>query len=117
MNSHKTCHLKEMLSSNNLTYLWHLRLGHINLKRIDRLVKEGPLFSLTVQPLSACTSCLKEKMTKMPFLSNGNRSKGVLKLIYTDVCRTLNVRDRRDFEYFITFIDDYSRYNYVYHTL
>nr|XP_016496014.1 PREDICTED: uncharacterized protein LOC107815021 [Nicotiana tabacum] len=33
------------------TYLWHLRLGHINLNRISRLVKDGPLSSLKVEAL------------------------------------------------------------------
>ena len=28
------------------TYTWHLRLDHIRLERIKRLVKEGPLESL-----------------------------------------------------------------------
>ena len=28
---------------NDDTYLWHLRLGHISLDRINRLVKDGPL--------------------------------------------------------------------------
>ena len=49
----------------------------------------------------------------MSFFRNGNKSKGVLKLIQIDVCGPLNVRDREDFKYFITFIDDYSRYDYV----
>ena len=30
------------------TYLWHLRLGHINLNRIKRLVSDGPLSDLKV---------------------------------------------------------------------
>ena len=31
---------------NNSTYLWHLRLGHINFDRIRRLVKNGLLNDL-----------------------------------------------------------------------
>ncbi|MCQ7013007.1 GAG-pre-integrase domain-containing protein, partial [Clostridioides difficile] len=27
----------------NQTYLWHLRLGHVNLRRIQRLVSSGSL--------------------------------------------------------------------------
>lgn len=38
----------------NQTYLWHLRLGHINLNRIQRLVKNGPLDSLKVEALPTC---------------------------------------------------------------
>ena len=32
----------------NLTILWHIRLGHINLNRINRLVKDGILNSLVI---------------------------------------------------------------------
>ena len=51
LNKSQDLSLKRKAYSNNPTYLWHLRLGHINLKRIDRLVKEGLLSSLTIQPL------------------------------------------------------------------
>jgi len=47
----------------NTSKLWHLRLGHINLKRIDRLVKSGVLPSFEVEPISICQSCLEGKMT------------------------------------------------------
>ena len=30
------------------------------------------------------------------------------------MCGPLNIRAKYDFEYFITFIDDYSMYSYVY---
>ena len=106
--------LKRKVSSNNLTYLCYLRLGRINLKQIDLLVKEGPLSVLTIQPLLTCASYLEGKMIKMPFSVKGNRSKGVLELIHTDVCGPLNVRARGGFEYFITFIDNFSMYGYVY---
>ena len=50
----------------NQTHLWHLRLGHINLRRIQRLIQKGPLGSLKVEALSVCESCLEGKMTKGP---------------------------------------------------
>lgn len=34
--------------------------------------------------------------------------------MYTDICGPISVQSRGGFEYFITFIDDYSRYGYVY---
>ena len=34
--------------SSNPTRLWHMRLGHINLNRINRLVKEGILGDLVL---------------------------------------------------------------------
>ena len=58
---------RQKLSNDNETYLWHLRLGHISLDRINRLTKDGPLKDLSVGSLPVCESCLEGKMTKRPF--------------------------------------------------
>ncbi|XP_075504433.1 putative mitochondrial protein AtMg00300 [Primulina tabacum] len=97
------------LSPTNETYLWHLRLGHINLNRIQRLVKDGPLSNLKVESLPVCESCLEGKMTKRSFKSKGHRANEVLELVHTDVCGPISVQARGGFEYFITFTDDYCR--------
>ena len=47
----------------NETYLWLLRLGHINPNRIHGLVKSGILNSLAFEPIPMCESCLEGKMT------------------------------------------------------
>ena len=52
---------KQNISDDNYKYLWHLRLGHINLDRINRLVKDGPLRDLNVGTLPVCESCLEGK--------------------------------------------------------
>ena len=95
-------------------YLWHLRLGHINLDKIKWLVKDGPLRELNVGTFSVCESCLEGKMTKRPFSTKGERSKEPLQLLHSDVCGPLSVRARGGYQYFVTSIDDYSRYVYVY---
>ena len=58
---------RQKFSHSDSTYLCHLRLGHINLDRINRLVKDGPLRKLNVGTLPVCESCLEGKMTKRPF--------------------------------------------------
>ena len=50
----------------NPMYLRHLRLGHINIDQINRLVKDGPLNLLKVEPYPICEPCLQGKMTKSP---------------------------------------------------
>ena len=111
---HPKSNKRQKVSHSDNTYLWHLRLGYINLDRINRLVKDGPLRELNVGTLPACESCLEGKMTKRPFLAKGKRSKEPLQLVHSDVCDPLSVQARGGYEYFITFIDDYSRYGYVY---
>ena len=98
----------------NETYMWHLRLGHINSSRIHGLVKSGILNSLIFEPIPVCESCLEGKMTKRPFKAKGNRATIQLELVHTDVCGPMSVQARGGYEYFITFTDDYSRYGYVY---
>ncbi|WBP92221.1 reverse transcriptase domain-containing protein [Kitasatospora cathayae] len=100
--------------SKDETLLWHLRLGHINLNRIQRLVKSGPLSDLELGTLPVCESCIEGKMTKRPFSAKGNRATEPLELIHSDLCGPMNVKARGGFEYYVSFIDDYSRYGYVY---
>ena len=86
-----------------------LRLGHINRTRIERLVNDGPLKELKVTPLPICESCFEGKMTKRSFSWKGNRANDLLELIHSDICGPFNIQARGDYEYFVTFIDDYSR--------
>ena len=98
--------LKIKSPSSNPIKLWHLRLSRINLDRIDRLVKDGILLSLVVEPMHVCESYLEGKMTKKPFSSKDIRAKDLLELVHTDVCGPMNIRARGGYEYFSTFTYD-----------
>ena len=111
---HPKSNKHQKVSHSDNTYLWHLRLGHINLDIMNRLLKDGPLRKLNVGNLHVCESCLEGKMTKRPFSAKGERSKEPLQLLHSDVCDPLSVQARGGYEYFVTFIDDYLRYGYVY---
>ena len=104
----------QKLSNEYETYLWHLRLGHISLERINRLTKDGPLKNLSVRTLPVCESCLEGKMTKRPFTIKGLRAEQPLELVHSDVYGPLSTQARGDNEYYVIFIDDYSVYGYVY---
>ncbi|KAA0042331.1 gag/pol protein [Cucumis melo var. makuwa] len=54
------------------------------------------------------------KMTKRSFTEKGLRVKTPLELVHSDLCGPMNVKTRRGYKYFISFIDDYSRYGHVY---
>ena len=91
-----------------------MRLGHINLNRINRLIKDSILDNLVLEPMPVYESCVKGKMTMRPFPPKGSRSNDLLELVHTDMCGPINIRAHSGYEYFITFIDDHSRYEYVY---
>ncbi|KAJ9552277.1 hypothetical protein OSB04_016322 [Centaurea solstitialis] len=96
------------------TYLWHCRLGHVNKKRIEKLLKEGLLDPFDYKPFDNCESCLSGKKTKQPFNSVNERATDLLEIVHTDVCGPFSHEARGGYRYFITFTDDFSRYGYVY---
>ena len=112
--SHETNHKRKESSPVNQTQLWHLRLGHINLERIRRMVTGGLISPLDVIALPVCEPCLEGKMTMWPFKAIGYRAKEILDLVHTNICGPMSTSARGGYEYFITFIDDYSRYDYIY---
>ena len=104
----------QKLSNDNETYLWHLKLGHISLDRINRLTKDGPLKDLSVGSLPVCESCLEEKMTKRPFTTKGLRAEEPLGLVHCNPAKTLyskimykyaQFNEMRTFSYF----QDYNK--------
>ncbi|KAJ9561573.1 hypothetical protein OSB04_006733 [Centaurea solstitialis] len=96
------------------TYLWHCRLGHINKKRVDLLLKGGFLGTFDFKPFDNCESCLSGKITKEPFNKDNERASDLLEIVHTDVCGPFSHEARGGYQYFITFTDDFSRYGYVY---
>ena len=113
INSHEYNHKRKEMSSVNQTQLWHLRLGHINLERIRRMVTSGLINPLDVITLPVCEPCLEDKITMRPFKAKGNRAKEVLDLVHTNLCGPMSTNARGGYKYFITFIDDYSGYGYI----
>ena len=83
VNSIESNHKRKEPSIVNQTQFWHLRIGHINLDRIHRLVTSGHLSPLYVNALPVCKPYLKDKMTMRHFKAKGYRAKEILDLIHT----------------------------------
>ena len=61
-----------------------------------------------------CESCLEGEMTKRPFNAKGRRAQELLELVHSDVYGPMLIQARGGYEYFITFTNDYFRFDYVY---
>ena len=105
--------VKRKLTDENSSSLWHKRLGHISKRRIERVVSDGILDSLDFADFEICTSCIKGKQTNTRRYGV-KRVTYVLQLIHTDICGPFPTVSRNGQQYFITFIDDFSRYGYLY---
>ncbi|KAL8104297.1 hypothetical protein AgCh_028499 [Apium graveolens] len=89
-------------------------LGHISENRLRTLHEEGLLDPFDFESYPTCESCLLGKMTKSPFSGHGERAADLLGLVHTDVCGPMSTQAMSGFSYFIAFIDDRSRFRYVY---
>jgi len=108
---HENVGIKHGIMNDKSSMLWHKRLGHISVERIKRLVKEGILQSLDFSDLDSCVDCIKGKQTNVSH-KGAKRSSDLLEIIHTDICSP--DIGSKDPKYFISFIDDYSRFMYVY---
>jgi hypothetical protein len=93
--------------------LWHYHLGHIS-RGVERLITDDILHPLDFSNLDYCINCIKGKYAKQVKKGETKRSAGVLEIIHMNICGMFLVKYVDDFDSFITFIDDFSRYGYIY---
>ena len=90
--------------------LIHSRLGHPSLSKFQKMV---PRFS-TLSSL-ACESCQLGKHTRVLFPQRlNNRAKSPFELVHADVWGPCRTASTLGFQYFVTFIDDYSRCTWLF---
>ena len=76
-------------------------MGHISVKRMKKLHKNGFLESLGYESFDACEPCLLGKMTKTPFSGTMERATNLLEIIHIDVCGPMSVEARGGYCYFL----------------
>ena len=76
-------------------------------------MSNGILNPLDFSDFDMCVNCIMGKQTNVRRFG-ANRSTDVFKLIHTDNYGPFPTIARNDQQYFITFIDDFSRYDYLY---
>ena len=96
--------------------LWHRRLSHHHYDGIKRLMNydlvNGLKLDSLAKPDPICEPCLAGKMHANPFPSSDTRATELLELIHTDV-HQVGATSPSGFKYWITFIDDHSRFRAV----
>ena len=96
------------------TKLWHMRLGHIGERGMLELHKRNLLKRVKTCKLDFCKYCVYGKQHRVSFKTDSHTSKGVLDYIYSDVWGPVSVFSHSDAQYFVSFIDDYSRKVWIY---
>ena len=97
---------------------WHERLGHVNEAGLLRMQKEALVEGLDLgkeKSLSICKPCIEGKKCRSKFSKNcGITARRKLELVHSDVCGPMRTDSIGGARYFVTFIDDYTRFSMVY---
>ena len=96
------------------SYLWHLRLGHIGYGGLEAIVKKNLAEGLdigSVKKWEICGGCALGKQTRVQFQSaTTDRAKTLLEVVHSDLCGPMRTPTFGGMRYFVTFIDEKSRF-------
>jgi hypothetical protein len=98
-----------------LCELWHQRMAHLYhdaLGGLREVVSRMPQISKEHQDV--CRGCAHGKFTKASFLNSDTGSTGILDIVHIDVCGPMSRASLSGREYYLAFIDDYSRKTWIY---
>ena len=98
--------------------LWHKRIGHVNLQRLRGMQSKGVVIGLPAFESKrvdrVCEACQLGKQHRLPFPKESSASKGLLDVIHSDVWGPAQTPTLGGCRYYVTFIDDHSRYAWIY---
>ncbi len=88
-------------------------MGHLNYNSVRVLKSKGliPVRGPTVEKF--CEPCVYGKQSKNPVYSSDSRTSYPIELVHTDVCQVNNL-SYNGRKYFVTFLDDFSNFSFVY---
>ncbi|KAI3798902.1 hypothetical protein L1987_34186 [Smallanthus sonchifolius] len=105
-------------ASENDSMLWHRRLGHANLKNLNRIAKGAHVVSLPLKEfceVEKCIPCAKGKQHKRPHKPKlFNLIEYVHQLLHMDLFGPVSVMSLRKKSYCLVITDDYSRFSWVF---
>lgn len=102
-------------SNSELCEIWHRKMGHMYhgaLSTLWEITTGVPDFSY--DHLDVCIGCAMGNFSRSPFPYSDNRATGILDLIHTDVNGQMSHVSLSGYEYYVLFIDDHSRKNWIY---
>ena len=97
--------------------LWHARLGHVNYNKLKEMMQKQVVKGLPqidIRKDIVCAGYQYGKAHQLPYKESEHRSKAPLELIHSDVFGPVKQISIGGMRYMVTFIDDFSRYVWVY---
>ena len=111
-------HHVNVASNEPLEDLWHQRFGHLSRNNL-RLLRDQKLVSgidfQSAKESDFCEGCAHGKQKRASFpKGQATRASEILDIVHSDVCGPMQENSLGGSRYFVTFIDDKSRFTAVY---
>ena len=111
-------HHVNVASNEHLEDLWHQRFGHLSRNNL-RLLRDQKLVSgmdfQSAKESDFCEGCAHGKHKRASFpKGQATRASEILEIVHSDVCGPMQENSLGGSRYFVTFIDDKSRFTAVY---
>ena len=106
------------LNAESKEFIWHRRFGYLNERSLHTLASQKLVDDFdhnTCKRMPFCKSCVEGKLHRTPFPSaSRKRAEVPLGLVHSGVCGPLNSKSLSGARYFLTFVDEKTRYTWVY---
>uniref|UniRef100_A0AAV1TC70 Integrase catalytic domain-containing protein n=1 Tax=Peronospora matthiolae TaxID=2874970 RepID=A0AAV1TC70_9STRA len=93
-------------------------LVDISHDRLDAIIEKTLVVGIDIMSVNKwelCNGCAPGKQTRSKFqLNTAERAKAVLEFVHSDVCGPMQTATFSNKRYFVTFIDDKSRFSVVF---
>jgi len=97
--------------------LWHRRFTHYNYANVKRMIEHKLVTGLVLnsdnKPDPICEPCIAGKMSANSFPPSANHNRSPLALVHSDLHGPLPVATHQGYKYWITFIDDSTRFRSI----
>ncbi|KAL3835707.1 hypothetical protein ACJIZ3_010443 [Penstemon smallii] len=93
---------------------WHSRLGHPSMSTVRHLIYKESLPIKGSSSSILCPACCQAKAHQLPYTPSHHRSSEPLQLLFTDVWGPSPSLSRGGFRYYVSFVDDFSRYTWIF---
>ena len=103
--------------ANKTSIIWHEIFVHLNIKYLRQLHNEDmvEVLSLIMSFEVVCNGCLVGKHPERRYeVGKERRVSSTLDLVHSVFSRSMPTTSMNGYRYFLTFIDDYSRYCWIY---
>jgi hypothetical protein len=93
--------------------LWHHRLGHISDNVHKCIASQFPFITYKFNKDLPCDTCHFSKQKRLPYSISTTQSSKIFEILHVDIWGPYSIPSISGHKYFLTLVDDYSRFTWV----